>query len=97
MHNLIDSLKPKWNSFKESMYLLAKNKLSLAAFGIIILLVFSAIFAPAIVPYPEDVYSTHIENKLQPPVPSTSWARTIWAAMCFPVWSTQPAFPFPPH
>lgn len=67
MHNLIDSLKPKWNSFKESMYLLARNKLSLAAFGIIILLVFSAIFAPAIVPYPEDVYSTHIENKLQPP------------------------------
>ena len=50
MHNLIDSLKPKWNSFKESMYLLAKNKLSLAAFAIIILLVFSAIFAPANVP-----------------------------------------------
>ena len=83
MHNLIDSLKPKWNSFKESMYLLAKNKLSLAAFGIIILLVFSAIFAPAIVPYPEDVYSTHIENKLQPPsaehimgtdtITSTAW------------------------
>jgi peptide/nickel transport system permease protein len=67
MRNFIDNMKPKWNSFKESMYLLAKNKLSLAAFAIIILLVFSAVFAPAIVPYPEDVYSTHIENKLHPP------------------------------
>ena len=37
MRNFIDNMKPKWNSFKESMYLLAKNKLSLAAFAIIIL------------------------------------------------------------
>ena len=49
------------------MYLLARNKLSLLAFAIIILLVLSAIFAPVIVPYPEDVYSTHIEQKLEAP------------------------------
>ena len=67
MNNFIESFKPKWNSFKESMYLLARNKLSLLAFAIIILLVLSAIFAPVIVPYPEDVYSTHIEQKLAAP------------------------------
>ena len=67
MNNFIESFKPKWNSFKESMYLLARNKLSLLAFAIIILLVLSAIFAPVIVPYPEDVYSTHIEQKLEAP------------------------------
>ena len=62
MNNFIESFKPKWNSFKESMYLLARNKLSLLAFAIIILLVLSAILAPVIVPYPEDVYSAHIEQ-----------------------------------
>ena len=67
MNNFIESFKPKWNSFKESMYLLARNKLSLLAFAIIILLVLSAIFAPVIVPYPEDVYSAHIEQKLEAP------------------------------
>ncbi|MGI5962697.1 MAG: nickel transporter permease [Lawsonibacter sp.] len=67
MEHFVENWKPKWNSFKESMYLLAKNKLSLLAFAIIIFLVLGAIFAPVLVPYPEDVYSTHIENKLQPP------------------------------
>lgn len=67
MNNFIESFKPKWNSFKESMYLLARNKLSLLAFAIIILLVLSAILAPVIVPYPEDVYSAHIEQKLEAP------------------------------
>ena len=67
MEHFLENWKPKWNSFKESMYLLAKNKLSLLAFAIIILLLVGAIFAPYIIPYPEDVYSTHIENKLEPP------------------------------
>ena len=43
MNNFIESFKPKWNSFKESMYLLAKNKLSLIAFIIMILLVLAAV------------------------------------------------------
>ena len=67
MEHFLENWKPKWNSFKESMYLLAKNKLSLLAFAIIILLLAGAISAPFIVPYPEDVYSTHIESKLHPP------------------------------
>ena len=67
MEHFLENWKPKWNSFKESMYLLAKNKLSLLAFAIIILLLAGAISAPFIVPYPEDVSSTHTESKLQPP------------------------------
>ncbi len=67
MHNFIENMKPKWKSFRESMYLLAKNKLSLVAFVIIILFIGMAIFAPVIAPYPEDVYSTHISEKLLPP------------------------------
>ena len=67
MHNFIENMKPKWKSFRESMYLLAKNKLSLIAFVIIILFIGMAIFAPVIAPYPEDVYSTHISEKLLPP------------------------------
>lgn len=67
MELFMENWKPKWNSFKESMYLLAQNKLSLLAFGIIIVLVFCAIFAPYIVPYPEDMDSTHIDNMLAEP------------------------------
>ncbi len=67
MEQVIENWKPKWNSFKESMYLLAQNKLSLISFAIILLLVLAAIFAPYIVPYPEDMDSTHIEDMLLPP------------------------------
>ena len=67
MHNFIENMKPKWKSFRESMYLLAKNKLSLIAFIIIIIFVLMAVLAPVISPYPADVYSTHIQEKLLPP------------------------------
>ena len=69
MRHFMENLRPKWKSFKESMYLLAKNKLSLAAFIIMLLLIFAAILAPVIAPYPEDVNSTHIEDMLLPPSP----------------------------
>ena len=67
MRHFMENLRPKWKSFKESMYLLAKNKLSLAAFIIMLLLIFAAILAPVIAPYPEDINSTHIEDMLLPP------------------------------
>lgn len=67
MNNLIESWKPKWNSFRESMYLLARNKLSMIAFIIMVLLLCAAVFVPVLAPYPEDVSSTHIENMLQAP------------------------------
>ena len=67
MHHFIENWRPKWKSFRESMYLLTKNKLSMAAFVIMLLLILSAIFAPVLAPYPEDVNSTHIEYMLLPP------------------------------
>ena len=48
MEHFMENWKPKWNSFKESMYLLAKNKLSLLAFAIIIVLVLCLLFTIAV-------------------------------------------------
>lgn len=68
MENLIQSLKPRLKSLGESLYLLAKNKLSLLAVIILILLVLLAILAPHIVPYPSDLLDeTHIGEKFIAP------------------------------
>ena len=68
MNNFIQAMKPRIKNFQESLYLLARNKLSLIALIILVLLVLAALFAPYIIPYPEDlVDATHIEIKLQPP------------------------------
>ena len=44
MTNFMESFKPKWNSFRESMYLLAKNKLSLLALIVLVVLVAMAVY-----------------------------------------------------
>ena len=68
MENWIQSLKPRLKSLGESLYLLAKNKLSLLALIILILLVLLAILAPRIVPYPGDLLDeTHISEKFIAP------------------------------
>lgn len=68
MENLIQSLKPRLKSLGESLYLLAKNKLSLLALIILVLLVLLAILAPSIVPYPNDLLDeTHIGEKFIAP------------------------------
>ncbi|MDD3367466.1 MAG: ABC transporter permease [Lachnospiraceae bacterium] len=68
MKNIKQSLKPKIDSFKKSLYLLAKNKLSLLALIILVLIVLMAIFAPWIVPHPEDIADeTHITEKFLAP------------------------------
>lgn len=68
MNNIMQAFKPKWENFKESMYLLFKNPLSAAALIVLLILVLSAIFAPLIVPYPEDISDqAHIVEKLQGP------------------------------
>lgn len=68
MDNFIQSLKPRIKSFRESMYLMARNKLSLAALIILIVLILGAILAPWIIPYPEDLAdATHTQIKLLPP------------------------------
>lgn len=68
MNNFIQSMKPRIKSLRESMYLLARNKLSLTALIILVLLVLGAILAPVIIPYPEDLAdATHTAIKLQAP------------------------------
>ncbi len=68
MDNLIQSLKPRLKSMGESLYLLAKNKLSLLALIVLILLVVLAVLAPHIVPYPNDLLDeTHIGDKFIAP------------------------------
>ena len=76
MSSFLQTLRPKLKSFGESMYLLSRNKLSLAALIVLVLLVLSAVIAPWIIPYPQDIAdATHIEIKLQPPS-SEHWMGT---------------------
>jgi peptide/nickel transport system permease protein len=68
MNNFLQAMKPRLKSFRESLYLLTRNKLSLIALIILILLILSAVFAPVIIPYPEDLEdATHTSIKLSPP------------------------------
>ena len=66
MDNFIQSLKPRIKSLRESLYLIARNKLSLTALIILVLLIVGALLAPYIIPYPEDLAdATHTQIKLQ--------------------------------
>ncbi len=68
MSNFLQTLRPRLKSFGESLYLLSRNKLSLAALIVLILLILAAVFANAVNPYPEDIaHASHIERKLLPP------------------------------
>ena len=68
MDNFIQSLKPRIKSLRESLYLIARNKLSLTALIILVLLIVGALLAPCIIPYPEDLAdATHTQIKLQAP------------------------------
>lgn len=53
MNPFIETLKPKLHSFRESLYLLAQNKLSLLAAITLVLIILVAAFSPYIVPYPQ--------------------------------------------
>ena len=76
MSNFVQALKPRLRSFRESLYLLARNKLSLAAFILLIIIVLAAVAAPLIVPYPGDIeMDTHIADQLLPPS-SEHWMGT---------------------
>ena len=68
MDNFIQSLKPRIKSLRESLYLIARNKLSLTALIILVLLIVGALLAPYLIPYPEDLAdATHTQIKLQAP------------------------------
>ncbi len=68
MNNFIETAKPRLKRFRESLYLLSRNKLSLLALIILVLLALIAILAPYIAPYPEDFAdAARISEKLLPP------------------------------
>lgn len=68
MNNFYQTLRPKISRLREDIYLIARNKLSLAALIIILLFIIGAIFAPWIVPYPEDIAdAAHTSEKLLAP------------------------------
>ena len=55
MSNLLQALRPRLRSFGESLYLLSRNKLSLLAVIVLVLLILSALCAGILIPYPEDI------------------------------------------
>lgn len=62
------TLQPSLREFRQSFYLLTRNKLQLISLIVITLLVLIAIFAPIIAPYPGHAISeTNPIDKLQPP------------------------------
>ena len=68
MNNFIETAKPRLKRFRESLYLLSRNKLSLLALIILVLLALIAILAPYIAPHPEDFAdAAHMSEKLLPP------------------------------
>ena len=68
MNNFIETAKPRLKRFRESLYLLSRNKLSLLALIILVLLALIAILAPYIAPYPEDFAdAAHMSESLLPP------------------------------
>ncbi len=62
-----EAMQSRINSFKESVFLLKKNKLTYTAAIIIIALVVIAILAPIIAPYPSHVYSNNPKDQLLSP------------------------------
>ncbi len=62
-----EALKSRFNSFKESLYLLKQNSLTFTAALIIIFIILIAVFAPYIAPYPEHVSSNNPHAQLLPP------------------------------
>ncbi len=68
MKNWIDSLRPKLHSIQESLYLLTRNHLSFFALILLCVIVLLALFAPFIVPYPQDIADeAHIADKFLAP------------------------------
>lgn len=66
--NFKETLRPKVKSFRESVFLLFRNRLTAAAMVILILIVLVALFAPYIIPYPEHISdAVNMEEKFLPP------------------------------
>jgi len=65
-HRFIQTLKPKLEGFKESIYLLKQNKLTKIAMYGALLLIITAIIIPLIIPY-ETIQGTNSQERLLPP------------------------------
>jgi peptide/nickel transport system permease protein len=50
-----ETLRPKIKSFRESVFLLFRNRLTAAAMVVLLLIILVALFAPYIIPYPEHI------------------------------------------
>lgn len=55
--SVLKALKPKWEEFRLSLYLIRRNGLTRASMVIVILIFLTAIFAPIIIPYPGDAFT----------------------------------------
>jgi len=67
-HGFHEKYKPQIEEIKYAFQLIRRSPLTLIGFVIILSMVFLAITAPYIVPYPEDVVGVaHLDQRLQPP------------------------------
>jgi peptide/nickel transport system permease protein len=58
----------RWEHFRRGVYRFQRNALSMIGLGMLVIVLVLAIFAPVIVPYPEDATgTTHILERLKPP------------------------------
>ena len=68
INNLLEIIRPRIKEIRFSFYLLKKNKLTLAAFYIIVTLIVLAVLAPYVIPYPSHISDeANVANKLLPP------------------------------
>jgi len=68
MAEAITAYNPRWERMRYFIHLSKKNPLFLIGLGVVLLLVFAALFAPWITPYPQDAkYSIKFIAKLKPP------------------------------
>ncbi len=66
--NFKEALRPKLKEFKDMVFLLRKNALTMAAVIVIILILLLALLAPIVVPYPQDIAdATHLSEKFSEP------------------------------
>ena len=68
INNLLEIIRPRIKEIRFSFYLLKKNKLTLAAFYVIVTLIVLAVLAPYVIPYPSHISDeANVANKLLPP------------------------------
>lgn len=68
MSNLRETIRPKIKEFRESVYLISRNKLTALAVIVLIVIIIIAIFSPFLIPYPEHIAdAANMNEKFLPP------------------------------